>query len=523
MRLPLPLLALLAVTGVAPLAAQVLPLTVPRGKLRVDFHGRFESFDRRWNDGVREEWAGDFDGRPFDRSVVPGLAEAESRLRNLTGLGDVGLSLGTGHATQLVNRGTAGVGGAFGLTRWLTVFATVPVVRIAAKTQVTLDGATGNAGPNAADPVFGTAAGRAEAAAFLGALGQAAATLQARVAAGDFDADPSLKALAQQTVARADNLSSALFDLLLRPGTASPFLPRIGTPVAAALVQVVQQLQGTFAGSFGISGFTALPPLPSAAVSTDGLLAFVTSPDGPVVARPFDEIPKLSYLGDIELGAVVSLADRFPAARYGRGIRSALETTVRLRTARLDRPDRFLDLGTGDRQPDLEVRLVTDVALGRVGARVSAGYNLQLPGNQNRRVAPAGQLAPAASLAAVRCDPGDELHIGARPFFRLAPFLALSASADYWRRGTDRYSYVAGQPPIEGVDLAVLALGSRADALVLGGALGFAHSGLDRHGTMRLPLDASVRYERVARSGMGLVSDSHLVRVDLRFYTGLLR
>jgi hypothetical protein len=506
-----------------PAPGQVAPLTVPRGALRLDFSGRFESFDRRWHDGAREEWAGAFDGRVLDRTAVPGLLSAEQRLAQLTGLPAVSLTVGETRATQLLNVGTMGIGAAWGVTSWLTVFGTVPFVRVAARTSVSLDGTDASAGPNPADPVVGTAAGRGQAATFFASLAQASTTLQARIAAGDYDADPARKALAQQTLSRANGLAAALFDLLTRPGTAASFLPRAGTPAATALVQTVQQLQGTFADDLGVGGFSALPPLPAGAATTADLLAFMTSPDGPVAARPFDDVPDLTYIGDIEVGGVVALVDRFPASANGRGLRAALETTVRLRTARLDRPDRFLDLGTGDRQPDVEVALVSDVGLGRFGARLSAGYNLQLPGNQNRRVAPEGTLAPAAALAAVRRDPGDVVRAGVQPFFRMTPFLALSGSAEYWRRGGDGYEYVAGQPPVEGVDVAVLAAGSRADALVLGGALTFMHSGRDRHGAVRLPLDAAVRYTRVARSTMGLVADAHTLQVDLRLYARFLR
>lgn len=525
MRAPRPSLLLVALVAAVAgrLPAQLQPLTVPRGTLRLDLLGRFESFDRRWNDGVREEWLGDVDGRRFDRSVVPGLEAAEARLADLTGLGDVALSLGTARATQLVNLGTMGVGGAFGVNRWLTVFGTVPFVRVAAKTRLALDGEGGNAGLNPADPVFGSAAGQADAAAFFAAFTQATATLQNRLANGDYDADPSLRALAQQTAAEATALAAGLFDLLSGPGTASPFLPRAGTPVAAALLQRVQQLQATLAGPLGVAGFTALPPLPAGPATTDDLLGYVTGPEGPIAARPFDDVPDLTYLGDVEVGAVVALVDRFPASSYGRGIRAAVEATLRLPTARLDEPDRFFDLGTGDGQTDVEVGLTADAALGRFGARLSAGYNLQLEGSLDRRVAPPGQLAPASTLASLRRNPGDVLRLGARPFVRLAPFLALSASVDYWRRGEDRYAYAADQAPVSGADLGQLALGSRAEAVVLGGALSFAHTGLDRRRAQRLPLDASVRYERVASSATGRVAAAHVVRVDLRFYTGLFK
>jgi len=204
------------------------------------------------------------------------------------------------------------------------------------------------------------------------------------------------------------------------------------------------------------------------------------------------------------------------------GIRTVLDGTVRLRTAQLDRPDRLFDVGTGDRQPDVELSLVTDLAVGRLGARLTGGYNLQLPGNQNRRVTPRDQpIAPATSLAGVRRDPGDVLRLSAQPFFRLAPYLMLYGGVDYWSRGVDEYSYVAGQPDIEGVDLAVLADGSESTFITVNAGLTYSHSGIDKLGRRKLPMDASFRYQRIVRSQTGILPDAHLVRIDLRFYTRL--
>jgi len=283
---------------------------------------------------------------------------------------------------------------------------------------------------------------------------------------------------------------------------------------------VIQNLQNRFT-SLDLPSFSGTPPLPGSSFTGSDYTAYLTNPDGPIAAKPFDEVPALSYVGDVEIGAVVRLLDHFPASSYGKGMRSALETTVRLRTARLDTPDRFLDVGTGDRQPDLEVNLVTDVGAGRIGTRVRVGYNLQLAGNQNRRIAPPGVIAPANTLAGLRRNPGDVIQAGLQPYYRIAPYLAIGASLDYWRRGRDAWDYAAGQPPLEGLDPNVLAEGSKADAALFGLSLIYTHSGVDRHGRQRLPLDARIRWQRVASSFTGRVADSHVVMVDLRFYGNL--
>ena len=42
-------------------------------------------------------------------------------------------------------------------------------------------------------------------------------------------------------------------------------------------------------------------------------------------------------------------------------------------------------------------------------------------------------------------------------------------------------------------------------------------------GVLGMPLDASARYQRIASSTFGRVADSHVMRIDLRFYTGVWR
>src|SRR5262245_32540324 len=112
------LAALLVAAGAAPGAsAQILPLTVPRGKLRWDFYGRFESYDWRWNDGTREEAAGDFDRRPLDRTFMPGLGDTEDRLARITGLSNLNFTLGASRSSKVVDFGTLGIGGAVGVSR----------------------------------------------------------------------------------------------------------------------------------------------------------------------------------------------------------------------------------------------------------------------------------------------------------------------------------------------------------------------------------------------------------------------
>ncbi len=500
--------------GVGPVAglAQITPLTVPKGALRLDFSGEFRSWDWRWRDGGREEWAADF-ARPLDRAFLPEIAESETRLRRVTGLAEMNLSIGRSIASSLVNLGTVGLGGAFGLTKSITVFGNVPIVAVTVEPRFLVDttGATASFG---IDPAFQ--------ATFFGQLVAARQRLRGRITAGDFDANPSLKTLAEATVSQAELLEAELGALLLGSTATTAVVPRSGTTVAQRVVQVVRDLQAVLSQSFGDASFLAIPAFPSAPVTTETFGDYVTDPLGRIAALALDDTPTFSYLGDIEVGATMALLDRFPASSIGSGFRVYATAMARLRTAKLDSPSRFMDVGSGDRQPDVEMSLTADWVRGRLGARMSGGYNLQLPGNQSRRIAPYDQpIAPAASLAGVRRDPGDVMMVSARPFLRIATYLSMFAGVDYWTKKRDTFTYAAGQAALPGYDPDVLGNGTKSDALLLSGGLSYSHSGLNKRGVIRLPMDASFRYQRIVRSGTGIVPDANTVSIDLRFYTRL--
>ncbi|MGE0440694.1 MAG: hypothetical protein AB7S39_09375 [Gemmatimonadales bacterium] len=511
----LPAAALALVIGASPAAAQITPLTVPKGTFRFDFSGEFRSWDWRWLDGKRDEAAGDFSRPTLDAAFVPALAPLVDPLKTITGLSQIDLSLGASSASTLTNLGTIGIGGAFGLFKGVTLFGTVPIVSVKVEPRFVMFTDNATAGAN---PLLHDANAFNNHRAFIGELQAAAATLNTRISGG-FYTDATQLALAQTTLTRTQALATA-FEILL--ANSNYFLPRATSAVGVAVLQTITDLRQTLE-TLQLAGAVATTPnLPVSGIDAALFNEYLTDPEGPIQARPLDEVPVYSYLGDIELGAAVALVDRYPSSSFGSGIRAWAKTTVRLRTAQLANPNRFLDQGSGDRQPDVEMMLIGDVALGRFGARLAGGYNLQLPGNQNRRVtSPASPIAALTTLAGVRRDPGDVLLLSAQPFVRLAPYLSLYGGVDYWSKGADVYTYVAGQPPVDGVDINVLAERSKTDAVLLSGGLSYSHTGLNKRGLRGLPMDASFRYQRTLRSGMGALPDANTVGIDLRFYTRL--
>lgn len=510
---PARVLGLLWIAAALPLAAQLAPITAPKGLLRLDFGGRFDNWDQRFLNGVKQDPGADFSHNPFSAHLLSPLAAAEAELRRVTGVQAISLSLGRSSSSMLVNVGTASIGAAYGLTSRLTVFGTVPIVRVRVQNRFSLDSTDANAGFNPADPDFGDAVGAGVTAGFLTQLQATLATISGRIADGSYDANPAQKALAQQIVTQGTPLHGDLKTLF----ETVTFLPVAGSAAAGSLLAPIESLQLSIETLDTAFSFTALPALPARGPGGQEFEDFITSPGGPFQGRPFSP-PILQYIGDVEVGAAFNWLDHRPR-NGGFGVRSVLVGTVRLRTAQLDRPDDFFDIGTGDRQPDVQGDLVTDIARGRIGARLTARYVLQLPGRQDRRLAPPDQpFAPAATLAAVEWDPGEIMEGSFEPFLRIGPTLALTAGVRYRSKGADQYSYVRNQAPIEGTTPDVLAIGSKQNATAFSVGLSFAHDGRRRDGTVGMPIEAALRWEKTTGSTLGRVPANESVSVALRFF-----
>ena len=130
---------------------------------------------------------------------------------------------------------------------------------------------------------------------------------------------------------------------------------------------------------------------------------------------------------------------------------------------------------------------------------------------------------PPSFLAATRSQPGDSLAVTARPFFALAPHLAVAGILQYWRKGTNSTKYIAGQALVPGADPAELDLGGGADALVAGIGLSYVHDGRRRDGTSGLPVEAAWSIERTVASGSGIFPVTLTSRMSLRIYRPFLK
>lgn len=511
-----PLLALMIVATASQVNAQLPLMTAPKGTLRIEFGGGFFPTDEEFADGKRRPLGGSLTSSALGAAGVAPVADLDQRMAQLLGRPATPGSLGGVTAILERQRGVGTIGLGWGISRRLTLATRVPIVSTRTQARLTQDGTGANLGINPADQFPGEGGGSQQNAAFLAEFTAALDQLASRTAAGDFAGDPTLEALAQQTLSEAPAFRDGLATLL---GSA-PLLPAIGTTDGDALLAATAAFRTRFADQFGISGFTAAPALPSSTLTPAGFQSLLSSPSG-FGLLPFGEDPRVQ-VGDIEVELTAELwrtgqpGDARWLALWGRG-------GVALPTGSAPRPDALLDQGSGDGQFDLLAGAVLEAGRDRLGVRVAVDYRRQFADDLDARVgARDALLRLASSEASLRRDPGDVIQLAAQPYFRLAPHFAIVGSARWWSRGTDRWSWSSGQTALPGLDPTVMNAGTKGSATLLGIGVSYVHDGPLRDGRVGMPVEASFGIERLVSSGRGLVDAPLITRLTFRIYKSLI-
>jgi hypothetical protein len=491
----------LTTLGIAPLGAQLPYLTVPSGTLRIELGGSFLPVTQEFADGETRRLGDPIAGAPlFGTTLGPRLTELLGRPASPGSTGSV-----TAELMQQRGIGTIGLG--VGIGRRLTLGVRIPVVSV--RTEWSLasaaDGATVGFNP--------ALAGDGGSQAFADQFEAALATVQSRRDAGAYDGDPALRALADRILSEGPVWRARFVATVLTPSTAERVLPLAASTDGTELLAQAADWRDQISGPLGVEGFTSLPTLPLDPVTSEQIGAALTSPSGfGLVAS--DEQP-LVGIGDVEFEAHWLLLARSDTAT-GRWTGAWLHGGVTAPTGTPPRADRLRDLGTGDGQLDLALGATAEVGSGRLGLRASAMYRNQLAGDREARVAGRDEfLVPASRTATLRWDPGNEVHVQAQPFFRIADRFALTGTLRWWRRGADAWSAPGGA-----TDPAITAMGANteASAVVVGAGLAYAHHGVHVDGVPRMPVEAGLGIERTVASGSGLVAKALTTRVWFRVY-----
>lgn len=510
----------------------------PRGVLRIGFSPRFEQWKERYArfDGTREPLGADVTRDSLGPSVFPFVAGLAPALATLTGNPAPPLSLGALETRLDVTQTTTPISLEYGLTQRVGLQLMVPYVknRVHVLPVVNPDGIGATLGFNPAQGITGA---RQQNGLVVAALGTAASTLTSELARCQGSSDATCSAInadragATALVQLSGQVSDALAAVYGTPAISGGlYAPVLGstlhTAVDARLGTLNAQFQ-TFLGAPTAGEWIGSRPVPAVPIGATGLEALLGEPALGIAARPLGDYEH-SHIGDIEVGAKVVLLDTFgpnataPLPRAG-AFRVAAAGVYRLATAQLDLPHDFTDVGTGDRQPDLELRGYADVAFGpRFWTSTIVRFGIQRADRLVRRITdhPGDPFPELAREQEVSRDLGDVMEIEIAPRYVPNDEFSLSGFYRYRNKGTDSY---AGTLELNGADgtplslnAATLGTGTAQTEHLMGFAVTFSTVRGHARRTARWPLEISYLHTQVM-SGRG-IPRIQMNGIALRFY-----
>lgn len=450
----------------------------PRGVLRVGISPRWEQWNERYSTGgTREALGTGFTLDSLGPSFIPFLAGLTPSLSTLTGLAAPPLSLGSLSTRLDVTQVTTPITLDYGLTRRLGLQAVIPYV----KNRVHVSAAANQGGTGATlgfNPALSVAGAQQQNTLVITSLGTAATTLSAELARCAGLSDPSCTTINAdrpgatalvQLAAQVSTAVTTVYGTQASPG--SLYAPVAGsslhTAVDARLTSLNTQFRA-FLGAPATGEWVTGRPVPAPPIAAADLATLLGDPAYGISARAFGDYEH-SHVGDIEVGAKLLVLDTFgppatAALPKAGALRVAVAGVVRLPTAQLDLPGDFTDVGTGDRQADLELRGFADLAIGpRFWTSAVVRFGLQRPDRLLRRITdlPGDPFPELAREQEVSRDLGDVTEVQLAPRYVPNDEFAFSAMYRLRSKGADSYR---GTFTVTGADGTPLSL----DASTLG-------------------------------------------------------
>jgi hypothetical protein len=511
---------------------------VPRGRLRAGITLRFEQWKERLSrfDGSREALGTDLSPDSLGVSAFPFIAGLSPALSVLTGNPSPPLSLGMLRTHVDVTQTTTPISLEYGLTPKLGLQVVIPYVknRVHVLANVNPNGIGGTLGFNPARAIAGA---RQQNELVTSALGTAASRLTSELARCLGSSDPSCSAInadrtgATALVQTATDVSTALATVYGTQSVPGGFYAPVSggvlhTAINSRLTNLNTQFR-TFLGAPTTGEWINGRPVAAVPLAASGLADLLGDPIYGIGARPLGDYEH-SHVGDIEIGAKFKLVDTFgpnTTAELPRAgaLRIAAAGFYRLGTAQLDLSNDFTDVGTGDRQSDIELRGYADLAIGRrLWTSAVIRFALQQPDRLFRRITddPRQPFAELAREVEVDRDLGDVMEFEFAPRYVPNDEFEVSGMYRFRRKGADSYSGTFQVHSIDGtpltLDAATLGIASEQKEHLLGFAVTYSTVRANARRSAKWPLEVWYMHTQVL-SGRG-VPRIQMNGIGLRIY-----
>jgi hypothetical protein len=491
---------------------------LPRGLLQIGFLPSYAHYDTRFDssgaiDSLGRYLSADTAGSNF----LPTLSAAELAVRSITGDSAYRMSLGTISLPLAADVRRFPFDFALGLTDWLTLGVRVPFVKTRVQGVLAVDTTEANVGWNQAAVAAGNAQAAAQILTLLAELDGAIGYVENQIAQGSYGCPSSPEcADANALIARALRLRGGLASLAGPAGEPQlPAAPLASSAAGMAILTEIDAVADSLA-SLGAGAVTATFPLPTARLDSAGIQTIVRDPAFGYDLLPLATPKRIYRLGDVEAFLRIGLL-------RGTQLRAVLTTGVRLPTGYRQQPTHVFNLGTGDKQLDLEGGVEFAWEPGALGLSGTAIYTRQFADHISLRWAPPERpIAPAAHEYLTDRQLGDVFRVAIYPSLRLNEGFRVYGSAYYFHKSADTYSLASGVDPLPGTPApGDLARGSGGRSLSLGGGIAYRATRPQRDTTgtrTALPVEAGMSYQATFSGSGGLVPKSTMLHLYLRFH-----
>ncbi len=451
-------------------------------------------------------------------AVAPQLTTSENAIRTLSA--DPAFRLTAGQLFTAANSRvvTAPLILEYGLTRWLTIGAVVPLVetRTTVFSQLNPQLGFANVGPN---PGRTNAQARESEASLVSSFRAAATALQQQLAQCQANPTPdcatllaqqaTATALIQTTGATADAIETLYGGDPTHPGQL--FVPLSGSAVQntinARINGLLAQYQ-TLLPSAVISGTVAPAGGPGARAEMQQMLAAIGHDSLQGIDR--------TSIGDVSVGATLQLFNSFhDSTKTGPQARMSVHGEYRFATGEPADRNKYFDIGTGYGQPGIEVGAAVDAVFGRLSATVLGSYTAQLSDIQVSRVPnPASLLLPLVNTVPGTYSAGNVISLSVIPRWRVAGFFTVNAEYTLTNVGADNYSAVSA--------LAVPGIPGNAASTTQAVGFGFSYAtiGISNAVPRRLPYEMTFSHLETLTGTGGPTPKTFRDQIMLRVFVG---
>lgn len=518
-------------------------ITLPRGGFRFSLGGEHTAQRDRWRDGTLEGLGGSISSDAFGPLQFSMLAPVEQIVRDL-GVSDFNASLGVSRLDARQRFFVTPLAVEYGLSDRITLGARASLVRSKIEAQFRIRGDSGRA-TLGVNPYFTGSAVAANNGAAIGSYVSASTNLGARLAACQGNPGAALEcptilaeaaavnALVSGTSAFASGLRSLYGGGLI---VGRRYVPMAGSTADSLLRARADSMRAAFV-RYGVNDITALTGLPLGAQTpvsaADVDRIFADSIEGYGAQRVSDG--SILELGDVHLSAKVRLFDSFDAARATRfapglrGVRQSVLVDLRLGTGTRERPDAFLDLGTGTGTTAVIVRSLTDVVVNdRFWTSIGLGYTLAAAKDLTLRVpsTEGTEWLESWRETVVPVTPGGQIDVSIAPRWHLNDYVALGASWHWRGKSADKHDIdstattpFGGTVPLLG---SILDDASKASEQRFGWSATYSTLAARARGRTGMAFELSYVHEQSYSNGTGVVPKQWQDRLQVRYYTRFL-